>query len=81
MYTLVTRADCLYCNQAKALLSEKNLAFDEMQIGKDITREEVLERYPGQKVVPIVIKDGVVLGSWSELLDDIYPPLETRDDG
>lgn len=81
MYQLVTRQDCTYCEQAKSLLAEKSMIFEEIQIGRDITRDEVLAKYPGLKTLPIVIKNDVVLGGWAELLDDMYPPLETRNDG
>lgn len=81
MIELITRESCLYCNQAKSLLAEKDMVFKETQIGRDISREEVLQLYPGFKVLPIVVIDNQPIGSWAELLDYVFPPLEVRQDG
>ncbi len=34
---------CPYCDQAKALLTQKGIAFEERKIGDGYTREELLE--------------------------------------
>ena len=44
MIKLITREECSYCDQAKTLLKQHNLEYSELQIGKDIEREMVLER-------------------------------------
>lgn len=76
MIKLITREECSYCDQAKTLLKQHNLEYSELQIGKDIEREMVLERYPGYKVLPIVVVDNKPIGGYNELLDHIFPPLK-----
>ena len=76
MIKLITREECSYCDQAKTLLKQHNLEYSELQIGKDIEREMVLEQYPGYKVLQIVVVDNKPIGGYNELLDYIFPPLK-----
>lgn len=74
---LITREDCTYCEQAKKLLKERNLEYTELHLGLDILREDVKEKYPSQKLLPVVLIDDELLGGYIELLDYLNPPLET----
>lgn len=67
MFTLYTRTNCLFCRQAKDLLRQKHLSFNEMIIDHDITREEVIEKFPNRKVLPIILVDDVVVGGYTDL--------------
>jgi glutaredoxin len=53
-----TKEECPLCETAKKLLKEKNVPFQELVIGKDVTREEVLAKFPGVKNAPVVSIDG-----------------------
>jgi len=77
---IYSRKGCVYCNQTKTFLADKNLPYREYIIDQDITRDEVIERFPNQKVVPIIAIDDVVIGSWSEMLDYFFPPMKTEED-
>ena len=70
---LITRKDCIYCNQAKDILRENSREFEEKIIGETITRDEVRAAYPDQKLLPIVIVDGTAIGTYGELLDYLFP--------
>jgi glutaredoxin len=64
---IITREDCSYCGDAKALLSEEGYSYTEKLIGHDIQREEVLALYPGRKILPVVVIDDRCIGGFSEL--------------
>ncbi len=76
---IITREDCSYCDNAKALLRSKNIEYEELHLGLDITREDVLEKYPTQKLLPVVLIEDELIGGYIELLDWLNPPLETGD--
>lgn len=58
---------CPYCDQAKALLKQKGIQFEEKKIGDGYTREELLEAIPSARTVPQIILDGEVIGGFTEL--------------
>ena len=76
-FTLITRDDCVYCAQAKSLLADNEISFTELKIGVDLTRDDVLRDYPDQKVLPIVLHEDKVLGTYLDLLDHVYPAMDT----
>jgi len=81
VFELITRDNCAYCIESKKLLEVNGKNYRELVIGRDISREEVMSKYPDRKVLPIVIQDGKVIGGYQELLDLIFPPLaETEND-
>lgn len=55
---LITRDGCPACVKTKNLLKKKNLPFSEFRIGVDLTRDQVIERFPDQKMIPIILVDG-----------------------
>ncbi len=75
-FTLITRNDCAYCTQAKFLIVEKGHLFKEKRIGTEILRETVLEKWPTQSKLPIVLLGDTLIGGYSELLDYLNPPLD-----
>jgi glutaredoxin len=58
---IYTRDGCTRCVETKMLLNNRNIAFTEKKIGVDIDRNLVLERFPNQKALPIVVFDGSVV--------------------
>ena len=66
---IYTKEKCKYCNNAKQLLVDKKLPYQEYAIGLDIDREDVIEKYPEAKTVPIVVIDGEWIGGYMELVD------------
>jgi glutaredoxin 3 len=58
---------CPYCDQAKALLTQKGIAFEEKKIGDGYTREELLEAVPTARTVPQIFLDGKLIGGFTEL--------------
>ena len=56
-----------YCDQAKALLKQKGIAFEERKIGDGYTKEELLEAIPTARTVPQIILNGELVGGFTEL--------------
>jgi glutaredoxin len=57
---IYTRAGCAKCVSVKNRLKEKDHSFREMVIEKDITREEVMDLFPGVKSLPILTVEGKI---------------------
>lgn len=58
---------CPYCDQAKALLTQKGIRFEEKKIGDGFTKEELLEAVPNARTVPQIFLDGKLIGGFTEL--------------
>jgi glutaredoxin len=58
---------CPYCDQAKALLKQKGIEFEEKKIGDGYTKEELLEAVPNARTVPQIFLDGQLIGGFTEL--------------
>jgi glutaredoxin 3 len=71
MYKVYTKPDCPYCVKAKSLLKMKGLGFTEVKIGTDVTREFVMENFPSMRSVPIITKDDVLIGGYTQLEESL----------
>lgn len=58
---------CPFCDQAKNLLKLKGIEFEERNISKDWTREQLLEAVPDARTVPQIFLDGELIGGFTEL--------------
>jgi glutaredoxin 3 len=65
--TVYTKTFCPYCNRAKALLTRKGVAFEEISAeGDDALRAWLVER-SGQMTVPQIFAGERSLGGFSDL--------------
>lgn len=72
MITIYTRDGCSFCDKAKSLMTENNIQYSEMSIGKNIQREEVIQKFPEVKLLPIVVSvDGTLLGGYEDLVKHV----------
>ena len=62
-----SKYNCPYCDQAKALLKQKGIAFEEKKIGDGYTKEELLEAVPTARTLPQIILDDELIGGFTEL--------------
>jgi len=62
-----SKNNCPYCDQAKALLKLKNIEFQEKNIEKDYSREQLLEAVPNARTVPQIFIDEKLIGGFTEL--------------
>ena len=68
MTTVVwSKNQCPYCEQAKALLKMKGIAFEERHIQTDFTKEQLLEAVPTARTVPQIIMDDQLIGGFTQL--------------
>lgn len=66
--TIYARSDCPYCHMAKDLLRRKNVAFEEVDIGREPDRRcEMIERSGGRMTVPQLFIDGRHVGGCDDL--------------
>lgn len=70
---IYTTKYCPYCFRAKALLQDRGVAFEEIDVGGDpALREQMTARAGGRYTVPEIFIDGQIIGGYDELqaLDD-----------
>ena len=80
MFQVWTKPNCIYCDQAKALLTAKQLPYKEfiLDVGQPqaegkvyVSRDQVLEAFPGARTMPQIalVKDGNFerIGGFNEL--------------
>ena len=62
-----SRYHCPYCDQAKTLLKQRNISFEERKLGDGWSKEELLEEIPTARTLPQVFIDGELIGVFTEL--------------
>ena len=67
MITIYSKDNCPWCDRAKELLTQKGETYEEIKIGREITREEFLEQFPNVRSVPYIIIDENVIGGFEQL--------------
>ena len=65
--TIWSKENCTFCVQAKQLLESKGIEFEERKIGKDWTKEQLLEAVPTARTVPQIFLDEQYVGGYQEL--------------
>jgi glutaredoxin len=58
---------CPFCVQAKALLESRGIEFEERNVSKDWTREQLLEAVPDARTLPQIFLDEQHIGGFTEL--------------
>lgn len=71
MIDIYSKVDCPYCKAAKDLLDVNNIEYNEYVIGRDLTREEFLEKFPNVKTVPQILVDNNIIGGYDKLLEHV----------
>jgi|TARA_B110000503_G_scaffold122713_1_gene187587 glutaredoxin len=62
-----SKNQCPYCDQAKALLKMKGIAYEERNIQKDFSKEQLLEAVPTARTVPQIFIDDKLIGGFTQL--------------
>jgi glutaredoxin len=62
-----SKYQCPYCDQAKALMKQKGIVFEEKKIGDGYTKEDLLEAIPTARTVPQIFLDDELIGGFQEL--------------
>lgn len=58
---------CTFCDQAKALLEQKGIRYEERKIDDGWTKEELLEAVPTARTLPQIFLDEKYIGGFQEL--------------
>lgn len=58
---------CPFCDQAKALLTQRGIEYTEKKIGEGFTREDLLEAVPAARTVPQIFLGEEYVGGFTEL--------------
>jgi len=61
---LYSRPMCGWCLDAKDYLKHRNIAFEEVDVGKNQTADQEMRRLSGQHYVPTIVIDGQVLANF-----------------
>ena len=62
-----TKPGCPFCDMAKNLLNEKNIEFEERNLGNGWTTEQLWESIPGARSMPQIILDDKIIGTYQNL--------------
>jgi glutaredoxin len=62
-----SKDNCTFCDQAKALLEQRNIAYEEKKIGNGYTQEQLLEAVPTAITVPQIFVNKNYIGGFTEL--------------
>jgi glutaredoxin len=65
--TVWSKDHCPFCDQAKALLKQRGIEFEERKIGHGYTKEQLLEAVPAARTVPQIFLDDKLIGGFTEL--------------
>lgn len=66
-----SKYNCPYCDQAKALLRQRGIKYEERKIGDGYSREELLEAVPNARTVPQIFINNQLIGGFTELRDHL----------
>lgn len=73
--TIYTKSNCPQCTKAKMLLDQRGIEYTTYKLQESesdespnlITREELLEKFPSVRMMPVITLDGKLLKSVEEL--------------
>lgn len=62
---------CSYCMATKASLHSKNMEFNEFVVGKDLSADDLREKFPLARTLPVIMVDGKYIGGYNELMNHL----------
>jgi glutaredoxin 3 len=66
-YRIYSKEGCSFCDDAIELLQAQKQPYVEMVLNHDITRDELLAKFPEAKTLPIILCDGEMIGGFTDL--------------
>ena len=67
---------CPFCDQAKSLLTSRGIQYEERNVSRDWTKEQLLEAVPNARTVPQIFLDGEHVGGFTELRKKLTESIE-----
>lgn len=62
-----SKLNCSHCDQAKNLLMQHGIEFEERRLEEGWTKEQLLEAVPNARTMPQIFIDNVLIGGYQEL--------------
>jgi glutaredoxin 3 len=62
-----SKDQCPYCVQAKSLLESRGIEYEERNVSKDWTKEQLLEAVPTARTLPQIFLGEELVGGFTEL--------------
>jgi glutaredoxin 3 len=62
-----SKDQCPYCVQAKSLLESRGIEYEERNVSRDWTREQLLEAVPTARTLPQIFLGEELVGGFTEL--------------
>ena len=72
MITIYTKENCIFCEQAKLVMTNRNLVFTEKKLGLDFTRDDIVKNFPSMKTYPVIVNDGNLIGGFTEFITELH---------
>ena len=66
-----SKYQCPYCEQAKQLLAQRGIQYEERKIGDGWTKEDLLEAVPNARTVPQIFLNDELVGGFNELREKL----------
>ncbi len=68
-FQIYSKDNCQFCSKAVALLTIKGLSFEELKLGREFTRDQLLKQFPEAKTFPqIKLASGEYIGGYNDLV-------------
>jgi glutaredoxin 3 len=64
---MYTTAYCPYCDRAKELLTQKNVAFKEIRVDQDEKQKQLMMELSGRRTVPQIFINDQSIGGFDDL--------------
>lgn len=61
-----SKSQCVHCDQAKALMTQRGIAFEERKIGDGYILEQLLAAVPSARTVPQIFLNDELVGGLAE---------------
>ena len=62
-----SKDQCPFCDQAKSLLTSRGIQYEERNVSRDWTKEQLLEAVPTARTLPQIFLDDAHVGGFNEL--------------
>ena len=62
-----SKNQCPFCDQAKNLLKSQGIEFEERNVSKDWTKEQLLKAVPTARTLPQIFLDDNYIGGFTDL--------------
>jgi glutaredoxin len=62
-----SKDSCPFCVQAKALLEARGIEYEERNVSRDWTKEQLLEAVPTARTLPQIFLDDNYIGGFTDL--------------